>query len=92
MPLVDDRLLEGPLRVLDQLTMDITRNGNRAFVLAHRSELGVNRVREHLSSPCLLQQDCPGVLVLDEGSCSAVGAASLPCGKSRVSRSVMSPM
>src|SRR5271167_1536411 len=40
--LVDDRLLEGSVRVLDQSTMDITGHRNRAFVLAHRGELRVN--------------------------------------------------
>ena len=68
MSLVDDGLLEGSIRVLDQLTMDITGHRNRSLVLAHRRELRVDRVHGQLPPPCLLHENCPRVLVLNEGA------------------------
>src|SRR5262245_52052504 len=64
--LVNGRLVECVIRVLDHSTMDITGPGNRSFVLAHGGELRVDRLCGHPSPQRLLQKNGARALVLNE--------------------------
>jgi hypothetical protein len=62
---VDNGLVERMVCVLDLSPMDVSGDRNRAFVLARRGQFRFDGTSRPLASQRLLQQNCPGILVLD---------------------------